>query len=197
MDWPANPFWDYALELYRRDRVEAACLELQQRHGLDVNGVLFCCWLARRGIALDEAVLGRIAAATEPWQEDFVRPLRALRDRLKAALAEPEQGSITARWPELAAALRRRVLALEIDGERLEQLVLAELAAGLAPTATPGLALAGANLRRYRRFAAGDRQALETLLQAAFPRASASEVAAALDPLEQRPPAGGQPLPHG
>ena len=195
MDWPANPFWDYALDLYRRDGVEAACLELQERHGLDVNVVLLCCWLARRGIPADEAALGRIAEMVEVWQKDFVRPLRAVRSRLKAALTQPRPGSIPARWPELAAALRQRALALEIDGERLEQLLLAELAADLAPTATPGIALASANLRRYRPFAAPDRRPLATLLQAAFADVATSEVAASLDWLEQRA-AGGQPLPQ-
>jgi uncharacterized protein (TIGR02444 family) len=194
VDWPANPFWDYALELYRRAGVEAAFLELQRRHGIDVNIVLFCCWLARRGMLADEAVLGRIAETAEAWQEDFVRPLRTVRTRLKAALTEPRPGSIPARWPELAAALRRRTLAVEIDGERLEQLLLVELAAALTDRAMPGVALASANLRNYWRFAAADRQPLGTLLQAAFPEAAASEVAASLDWLEQRA-AGGQPLP--
>ena len=196
MDWPANPFWDYALELYRRNRVEAACLELQQRHRLDVNLVLFCCWLASRGILADEAVLGRIAEAAEVWQEQFVRPLRAVRSRMKIALTEPQPGSIPARWPDLAAALRQRTLALEIDGERLEQLLLAEGAADLAATAAPGVALASFNFRRYWRFAAPDRRPLATLLQAAFPDVPMSEVATSLDWLEQRA-AGGRPLPHG
>ena len=195
MDWPPNPFWDYALELYRRRGVEAACLELQQRHGLDVNVVLLCCWLARRGIEADAAMFARIAQAAEVWQEQFVRPLRAVRGRLKTALREPEPGTIAARWPGLAGALRQRVLALEIDGERLEQLLLTELAAELVPTAAPGVALASANLERYRRFAPPDRVALTTLLQAAFPDVPASEVAASLEWLAPGT-AGGRPLPH-
>jgi uncharacterized protein (TIGR02444 family) len=196
LDWPPNPFWDYALALYRRPGVEAACLELQQRHSLDVNLVLLCCWLARRGIVADEVVLDRIARAAEAWQEQFVRPVRAVRGRLKTALREPQPGSIPARWPELTGALRQRVLALEIDGERLEQLLLAELAAEFAPTTSPGVALASANLAGYRRFAPSDRPALTALLQAAFPDGPASEVAASLDWLGRRS-AGGQPLPHG
>jgi uncharacterized protein (TIGR02444 family) len=195
VDWPANPFWDYALELYRRNGVEAACLELQERHHLDVNVVLYSCWLASRGILADEVVFRRIAEAALVWQEQFVRPLRALRSRLKAELTKPQAGSVPARWPELAAALRQRALALEIDGERLEQLLLAELATDLAATATPGVALASANLRRYWRFGPPDRQPLATLLQAAFPAVPMREVAAALDWLEQRALAG-QPLPH-
>ena len=105
MRWPANPFWDYALELYRRPGVEAACLELQQRHSLDVNIVLLCCWLGHRGVVAEDAVLARIAEMTETWQEEVVRPLRAVRSRLKSALAAPQPGSIAARWPDLAELL--------------------------------------------------------------------------------------------
>jgi uncharacterized protein (TIGR02444 family) len=181
LDWPDNPFWDYAVGLYRRPGVEAACLELQARHGLDVNLVLLCCWLASRGVACDEPILRRIAAAAESWQAAFVRPLRAVRRRLKADLADHPPGSIPARWPELTSGLRGRVLALEIEGERLEQLLLAALMADLPPTAAPGAALASANLRCYWRFAAPDRQALDALLGAAFPGVSAAEVAAALE----------------
>ena len=195
MRWPDNPFWDYAVGLYRRPGVEAACLELQARHGLDVNLVLLCCWLAARGVAGDEQTLRRVAAAAESWQAAFVRPLRAVRRQLKADLADPRPGSIPARWPELTSGLRGRVLALEIDGERLEQLLLAALVADLPPTAAPDVALASANLRCYWRFAASDRPALAALLGAAFPGVSAAEVAAALDGIEDLSQAG-QPLPH-
>ena len=184
MHWPDNPFWDYAVELYRRPGVEGACLELQARHGLDVNLVLLCCWLASRGVAADEPSLGRIAAAAASWQEAFVRPLRAVRRRLKADLADPQHDSIPACWPELTSGLRGRLLALEIEGERLEQLFLAALVSDLTPTATPGVALARANLRCCWRFAASDRQALAVLLGAAFPGVPAGEIAAAVEALE-------------
>jgi uncharacterized protein (TIGR02444 family) len=190
LHWPANPFWDYALELYRRPGVEAACLELQQRHGVDVNIVLLCCWLAHRGVAADAAFLAQIAAAAEVWQQEVVRPLRAVRSQLKSALSAPQPGSIAARWPELAGALRQRVLALEIDGERVEQLMLAAFAADLSTETAPGVALASANLARYWRLGPPDRDALAMLLQAAFPDAPTSEIAAALTWLE-RPNADG------
>ena len=184
MDWPDNPFWDYAVELYRRPGLEGACLELQAPHGLDVNLVLLCCWLATRGVAGDEQTLQRIVAEAESWQAAFVRPLRAVRRQLKAELADLRSGSIPARWPELTSGLRERVLALEIDGERLEQLLLAALVSDLAATAAPGVALASGNLRCYWPFTALDRQALAALLTAAFPEASVDEVAAALEGLE-------------
>jgi uncharacterized protein (TIGR02444 family) len=184
MDWPDNPFWDYAVELYRRPGAEGACLELQVRHGLDVNLVLLCCWLATRGVAADEQTIRRIVADAESWQAAFVRPLRAVRRQLKAELADLRPGSIPARWPQLTTGLRERVLALEIDGERLEQLLLAALVSDLPTTAAPGVALASANLRCYWPFTALDRPALAALVGAAFPEASAVEVGAALDGLE-------------
>jgi uncharacterized protein (TIGR02444 family) len=181
LDWPPNPFWDYALELYRRTGVEGACLELQGRHGLDVNLVLLCCWLGSRGIAAERDWLRAATAAVEPWQAEVIRPLRTVRGRLKAELAEPKPERIPARWPELAAGLRRRVLAVELDGERLEQLLLADLAADLPAMAVPGIGPASRNLRHYWRFTAADRPALGTLLRAAFPQSAAAEVAAHLD----------------
>jgi uncharacterized protein (TIGR02444 family) len=180
MEWPANPFWDYSLALYRQAAVEAACLELQRRHGLDVNLVLLCCWQASRGGALDAASLRRAQEAVASWQTEVVRPLRALRQRLKVSLAQPEPGSIGELWPALAGALRVRALALELDGERLAQLALARALADLPARAPSGVALAGTNLRHYWPFDGRDRHALESLLAAAFPDATPAAARAAL-----------------
>lgn len=184
MDWPADPFWDYSLELYRRPGVAAACLDLQRRHGVDVNLVLLCCWLASRGVALDRDLLAGIAAAVGGWQAEVIGPLRALRRRLTAKLADPDPGSVVARWPELSSRLRERALDLEIDGEHLEQLHLAQLVAGLPARGQPGVALASANLRVYWSFVGQDRHALVTLLRGAFPQAAAGDVARLLDGLD-------------
>lgn len=184
MDWPPNPFWDYSLALYRDPAVEAACLELQRRHGLDVNLVLLCCWQASLGGALDAGSLERAQEAVASWQAEVVRPLRALRQRLKVRLAQPEPDSIAACWPELAGSLRSRALALELDGERLAQLALAQALPGPPAGAPPGVALAGANLRHYWSFDGRDRHALQSLLTAAFPTATPTAVAAAIGRLE-------------
>jgi len=181
MDWPANPFWDYSVELYQRPGVEAACLELQRRHGLDVNLVLLCCWQASRGIELDAAALRAARDAVASWQAEVVRLLRALRQRLKARLVEPEPGSVVERWPGLAATIRERALALEIDGERLAQLGLRRAVEGLSASAPPGVALAGVNLRRCWPFDRRDRHALRSLLATAFPGTRADELEASLD----------------
>jgi uncharacterized protein (TIGR02444 family) len=172
-EWPTEPFWDYSLELYRRPGVEDACLELQRRHGLDVNLLLLCCWLGARGVALDRAALERAELAVRAWQVEVVRPMRAVRRRLKAKLEDPDPMSVHEGWPDLAQALRRRALALEIDAERLEQLALARGVAGLPQSAAPGLSLAVRHLRLYWSFDERDRHALAALLAGAFPEAGA------------------------
>jgi uncharacterized protein (TIGR02444 family) len=180
MEWPANPFWDYSVELYRHPEVEAACLELQRRHGLDVNLVLLCCWQARRGVALDRAALARAGQVVAGWQVEVVRPLRALRRRLKARLADPEPGSVVELWPGVASAIREQALSLEIEGEHLSQLGLSRAVEALPASAPPGPALAVANLGACWPFDGRDRCALRALLAGAFPDAAASKLDASL-----------------
>lgn len=174
--WPREVFWDYSVALYGRPGVEAACLELQKRHRIDVNLVLLCLWLGERGTALDGEALARLCHAADRWQVEVVRPLRNLRRRLKTRIADAEPNSVAGEWPELATSLRERAIALEIDAEHLEQLHLGRVAGGLAASATAGPALAGANLRHYWRFDRRDQKALRTLLEQAFVRAAASEL---------------------
>ncbi len=174
--WPRELFWDYSVALYARPGVEAACIELQRRHRIDANLVLLCLWLGERGTALDGEALARLCHAAERWQAEVVRPLRTLRRRLKTRLADGEPNSIAGDWPKLAAGLRERTIALEIEAEHLEQVHLGRIAATLAAGAAPGPALAGANLRHYWRFDRRDHKALRTLLEQAFAQAGAGEL---------------------
>jgi uncharacterized protein (TIGR02444 family) len=178
--WPSEVFWDYSVALYARAGVEAACGELQQRHGIDVNLVLLCLWLGERGTALDGEMLARLCHAAARWQVEVVRPLRALRRRLKGRIGDREPNSVAGDWPGPAASLRDRAIALEIDAERLEQLHLGRVAAGLPATSASGPLLAGANLRNYWRFDRRDHKALRVLLEHGFAQASAAELDAGL-----------------
>jgi uncharacterized protein (TIGR02444 family) len=80
-----EPLWDFALALYARPGVEAACLALQDDAGIDVCDVLWRCWLYRHGIADagGEAALADIHA----WQHEVTRPLRRLRRALRPEAA--------------------------------------------------------------------------------------------------------------
>jgi uncharacterized protein (TIGR02444 family) len=126
MDFPAHAFWDFSISLYGKPGVAPACLALQERHGVDVNALMFCVWLAESGrgpapkAALDEAF-----AAVAAWHQQVVRTLRPLRQRLKFGF-DPVDA-------ELVRALRARIQKIEIDAEHMEQLTLAASAAARAP----------------------------------------------------------------
>lgn len=118
MEFPSHPFWDFALDVYRRPGVSEACLELQERHHLDVNLLLFVCWIGASGggpLSRDEVARCRDAVAA--WHDNVVRPLRAVRRALK--------GGIGAAPADLSEGLRRAIQAREIDAEHVEQLMLA------------------------------------------------------------------------
>ncbi len=180
MSWPKSSFWNYSISLYRRPGIEAVCLELQRRHGLDVNLLLFACWLSSRGIELDPAALARARKAVVTWQTEVVRPLRALRRRLAARMDRADAGTLLACWPDQVAKLRQDVLTLELDGEHLAQLALTDIGVSLNATQSPGAELAALNLARFWSFCAEDVDGLEILLKQAFPDATSRQLVMAL-----------------
>ena len=95
----AAPLWDFALALYARPGVEAACLHLQDDAGVDVTELLWRCWLYRHGLATGEA-----PEAVRRWQAEVTAPLRRLRRALKDE----------ARHRAGVAALRERLKASEL-----------------------------------------------------------------------------------
>ncbi len=133
-----NPLWEFSLALYGRPGVPAACLDLQDRLGQDVNLLLFAAWAGMACNAdLPAAELARIDSAVAPWRAEVVRPLRAVRRRVKG---EDD-------------ALYRRMKAAELEAERVQQDRLFALS-GLKPAPGGGVALAAANL--YRLVPEGD-----------------------------------------
>ena len=118
----ANPFWCFSLDVYERRGVAEACLSLQDREGLDVNILLFCCWAGYRGQVLSRAQIRHLAVNTENWQANVVKRLRASRTWMKHAPVEsPFMSSAD------VEALRQRVKDVELAAERLQQEMLHEL----------------------------------------------------------------------
>ncbi len=162
-DFPANPFWDFSLAVYGRPGMAPACLALQDRHGLDVNLLLLCCWAGEQGRTLAPAEIEELVAVVRPWQEEVVQPLRAVRRWLKNQAAVPAG---------LAGTLREQILARELDAERLEQHMLTEtlsIGAGAGSAET-----AAVNLKAYFgvmeiEVVSGDAADLAALLTAGFP----------------------------
>ncbi|MGI9504973.1 MAG: TIGR02444 family protein [Geminicoccaceae bacterium] len=180
MDWPESSFWNYSLSLYGRPGVEHSCLELQRRHGLDVNLLLFVFWSSDRGIEVHQAILARAEQAVSTWHVEVIRPLRALRRRLAAQRAKADPQSLLGQWPNHVAKLQKDVLAIELDGEHLAQLALTEIGEGLQPTREPGVDLAGFNLARFCPFCSHDLDDLRIMLKQAFPATTETEMTGAL-----------------
>jgi uncharacterized protein (TIGR02444 family) len=118
MDFPDHPFWDFSLQVYSRDGVGAACLHLQEHHGIDVNVMLFCLWLGETGSGvLDAEELATMKAATDKWHQEVVKGLRGVLRILKDGFPDIPHG--------LRESLRGEVQAAAVDSEHLQQLLLA------------------------------------------------------------------------
>ncbi len=100
------------LSLYARPGIEGACLAVQQRLGVDVVVMLWCAWAgAKCATALDDATLTRAGQVSTNWHMEVVRPLRALRIKLKSG-PRPAPSAAT-------ESLRQQLKAAEQDAERL------------------------------------------------------------------------------
>jgi uncharacterized protein (TIGR02444 family) len=118
LEFEDHPFWDFSLAVYGTGGVPAACLVLQDRYQIDVNVMLFCCWIGHSGRGvMDDGELTQALDAVAGWHEEIVRALRAVRQRLKGGLPPAPEA--------LRDALRRRILKSEVDSEHTEQLMLA------------------------------------------------------------------------
>jgi uncharacterized protein (TIGR02444 family) len=169
---PSNPFWEFSLALYGRPGVAPALLGLQDRRGVDVNLLLYCCWMGSGGQLLSQADLARAGDVGLVWQQEIVHPLRAARRRLK-------QG-FPGLYEESVETLRRRLGDIEIEAERVAQ----DAMAGLRPiggTAGAAAATTAANLKTYLRMreiriAAAEENDLLAILRGCFPGAALDEL---------------------
>jgi uncharacterized protein (TIGR02444 family) len=118
-DGAAPDLWRFSTAIYGRPGVKAACLTLQDA-GLDVNVALWIVWLGVTGRDPGPA-LGQALALSALWRARVVQPLRQARDGLKPAPDFIASGA--------AEALRKQILAAELEGERLQQAALNRLAA--------------------------------------------------------------------
>ena len=158
-----NPFWNFSLAVYAIEGVAPACLRLQDRHGLDVNLLLYFCWAGQCGVTFDAPVMAGILELTAGWTARVVQPLRAVRRVLKGGFETMSEAE--------CESLRGAVAKLELEAERIEQNALAAALPPATPTKAAGRALALANLEIYLGNAmdAATRVDIELLIDAAWP----------------------------
>jgi len=118
---PSSRFWLFSLAVYSDTIVQAECLDLQDRHGIDVNLLLFCAYVgAVHSAVVPDAALREAASLVDEWHKHIVQNLRRARRALKPFATDPS--AIVAS----AGALRTDVKAAELESERIEQTVLEE-----------------------------------------------------------------------
>ncbi|MGH8381666.1 TIGR02444 family protein [Pseudomonas sp.] len=119
--------WNFALNLYARPGVEAACLHWQDQGG-DVCLLLCAAWLNKRGVVASDQRVQALRESAETWQTDVIKPLRSLRQQWrKAAVQDPQ-----------LASLREHVKGLELEAERVLLERLQGVCEGWAATTEPG-----------------------------------------------------------
>jgi uncharacterized protein (TIGR02444 family) len=121
--------------------VAPALIGLQDRLGLDVNMLLYCCWIGTDGRSLTPADLAGVEAVVEPWQAEVVRPLRSLRRRLKGGFGELPRDRVE--------SYRQRLSELEVEAERIAQETMAAILKGDRLNTTPVAGCVAGNLRAY------------------------------------------------
>ena len=138
-----DTFWSFSLDCYRRPGASDCLIELQDNFGLDVNILLFCCWCGTTGrLPIDELLLSRISNIAGPWQHQVVKRLRKIRREMKEGIP-----GISA---ELSNPLREKLKQLELEGELIQQTVMADVAP--TPSQQPSAAAVRAALMLYVEF---------------------------------------------
>jgi uncharacterized protein (TIGR02444 family) len=111
--------WAFALRIYALPGVADACLELQDRAGVDVMVLLVTAYAAvRHRLFLARLQIHELDAACRSWREQIVQPLRAIRTRLKSG-PQPAPSRDT-------EPFRSAIKAAELVAERLQHRLLVE-----------------------------------------------------------------------
>ena len=148
--------WQALVDLYTRPGAARHCLQLQAGDGTSVTALLTLMASAAAGNgAVTRQAAADVAALSEAFQSDVLRPLRSARDGLKRWLRVLPDG----------ADVRESVLDRELAAEQLEQQLVLECIAGgrAAPDDPCGDAcLSVARYLRLRRLS-DDTDTLQTL----------------------------------
>jgi uncharacterized protein (TIGR02444 family) len=137
-----SALWRFSLAVYRGAGVQEECLDVQERHGIDVNLLMLCAYVgAVEGAALSDGDVADALATTGAWHAEVVRALRQVRRTLKPWGLAGQGG-----FSNVAEALRVKVKGAELEAECIEQAMmwawLRSRAAQLPPR-DPRAALAG------------------------------------------------------
>jgi len=79
--------WERASRAHESADVERLCLELQDDHGQCVSYLLWAIWAGEQGRAISPDLATQAAELAGDWELSVLKPLRAVRRRLKSSVA--------------------------------------------------------------------------------------------------------------
>ena len=104
-------FWEYSKKLY--SKVSHSFIWLQDFRGLDVNLLLFCCWRGQLGQLFSPTDIRLFCDKVSGIRQNFILPIREARKYLPKI-----------EWSIKSKNLKKKLLAIELEGERIEQTIL-------------------------------------------------------------------------
>jgi len=106
-----NKFWDFSIKIYQHPDVERACIELQDKHDLDVVMLFYCIWAGVFQGQLEDGIYTKACTFSLSWDDRVVAPLREARRWMKAS----QDGQTIP-----GTSLREQIKAVELDAEHFQ-----------------------------------------------------------------------------
>ena len=159
-------FWDYSIQTY--EKLSSPFIFLQDHAGLDVNLLLFCCWVGQAGRVLSDKQIILLCEKVLPVRDNLIIPLRKARKFAKTL------GVISD-----AEHLKNNILLIELEAERVEQAILLDTLGNFSDECFVSFQNEAenivANLKIYLSTTSVDfngetKAALTTLIKAIFPK---------------------------
>ncbi len=107
--------WNWSLDVYKLANTQQACLHLQNTWGLDVNTLLWLCWLAAHNHIPTSRSIDAAESISKYWQSILISSVRKARNRIDVTKLPVE------------STIRTQLLALELYGEKRQQHALEQL----------------------------------------------------------------------
>ena len=121
-----SALWRFSLAVYRGAGVPEECLDVQERHGVDVNLLMLCAYVgAVEGAVLSASDVADALEATGAWHANVVRTLRQVRRTLKPwGAGEHDHAPSKESASRVVEALRVKVKGAELEAEQIEQAMM-------------------------------------------------------------------------
>lgn len=116
MNFPDSEFWTFSGQTYSLADVEEICLKLQNLYDADINIILYCFWVAEKGILLSHDDVHLLIKTTEPWQKSILKPLRDARRMMKQHIIAMPSDMLDQTVSNLSE--------MELNAEHMSQLAL-------------------------------------------------------------------------